>query len=556
MTTVLELLTGIYGADTAQALLPRIDALVAEFAPASPTSKQQYFFDESDAILITYGDMVQHPNEAPLQTLRRFLDSHIAGVVEGVHLLPFFPYSSDDGFSVIDYLAVDPLLGDWADITAFSTNFKLMFDAVINHISQESAWFTAFKNGEAPYTDYFVTADPAADLSAVFRPRTLPLLTETATANGTQHVWTTFSPDQIDLNYASPDLFLEVLRVLLTYIQSGADLIRLDAIGFMWKEIGTRCLHLPQAHALIQVMRLVLDEVAPQAALVTETNVPHVENISYFGDGHNEAQMVYNFSLPPLLLHTFHTGNATVLRNWASDLAPPSDKTTFFNFCASHDGVGVTPARGLLSDVEVETMAQRVEALGGFVSYKNNSDGSQSAYELNINYLNALGVPNVVEDDALLAQRFLCSQAIMLALRGVPGIYFHSLFGSQNWHAGIAETGRNRTINREKLQLEQLTAELQTGLRQRIFSGYSALLKVRRARVAFHPSGTQEILDTDPAVVAIKREHAGQAVYCIHNVSAAPLALTLPSAGTDLLSQTVLTETEYTLRPYEILWLS
>ncbi len=558
MQTINEILTFVYGEADAPAIAARIDTLIANFNASSQSADNDRatYFDETDAVLITYGDMVQHPDEAPLQTLNRFLNKYIAGTVSGVHLLPFYPWSSDDGFSVIDYLQVDPALGDWADVQAFQSSFRLMFDAVINHISQHSEWFAAFKRNEAPYNAYFVEADPRADYSAVFRPRALPLLTEVDTAAGEKYVWTTFSADQIDLNYASPDLLIAVLEVLLAYVRYGAQLIRLDAIGFMWKELGTRCLHLPEAHALIQLMRLVLNETAPRTALVTETNVPHVENISYFGDGYNEAQMVYNFSLPPLTLHTFHTGNASVLSRWASSLSQPSDQTTFFNFCASHDGIGVTPARGLLAPAQIEAMAARVEALGGFVSYKSNGDGTQSAYELNINYMNALGVPDVTESETKIANRFLCSQAIMLALRGVPGIYFHSLFGSQNWLVGVAETGRNRTINREKLALDKLETELETGLRQHVFSGYKALLQARCANKAFHPQGQQEVVQGNAAVFAVKRAHAGEVVYCIHNVSPHPVRYELPISGTALISGAAHAKGTYTLQPYEVLWLS
>ena len=390
---IAERLAFVYGDETAVQILPRLERLLANYRRQKPRPAREEYFDEKDAILISYGDMVQAPGERPLSTLYQFLKGQVGGLIRGLHLLPFFPYSSDDGFSVIDYDQVDPALGDWADIEAFGQTFRLMFDAVINHISQESAWFQAYLRGEAPYSGYFIEVDPTEDLSAVFRPRALPLLTPASTANGEKQVWTTFSADQIDLNFASPDLLLEILGVLLNYVAHGAELIRLDAIAYMWKEVGTSCIHLPQTHALIQLMRAVLDEVAPHVVLITETNVPHEENISYFGDGFNEAQMVYNFSLPPLTLHTFHTADATVLTEWAAALETPSAATTFFNFLASHDGIGVTPARGLLSDAEVRAIAQRVEALGGFVSYKNNPDGSQSAYELNINYLDALGDP-------------------------------------------------------------------------------------------------------------------------------------------------------------------
>ncbi|WP_420632239.1 alpha-amylase family glycosyl hydrolase [Candidatus Leptofilum sp.] len=549
---ILEHLTFLYGAETAVQLLPKFAEKIEAVRPQQPT--RVAFFDEKDSVLITYGDQVQAPGEAPLKTLAHFCAEKLDGRIQTIHLLPFYPYSSDDGFSVIDYKAVDPALGSWEDVASFRDSFQLMFDAVINHISAKSHWFQGYLNGDPDYEDFFVAVDPQTDLSAVFRPRALPLLTPFQTKSGTRYLWTTFSEDQIDLNYANPNVLLAVLDTLLFYVAQGATTIRLDAIGFMWKEIGTRCLNLPQTHRIIQLMRSVLDEVAPQVVLITETNVPHEENISYFGNGRNEAQMVYNFSLPPLLLYTFHSGNAQQLAEWASTLELPSERVTFFNFCASHDGIGLTPARGILSDAQIEAMAARVRRLGGYVSYKANGDGTQAAYELNINYLNALGVPGANESEELMARRFLASQAIMLALRGVPGIYFHSLFGSQNWHEGVQQTGRNRSINRQKFQRDALEQELTSGLRQLVFSGYSHLLRLRTNEKAFHPVGEQQILNLHPAVFAVLRSHQGEAVLCLQNVSSRGVQIELPLTGRDLVTGTAV-PTKLTLAPYQITWI-
>ena len=550
---ILKHLIFLYGEAEGQQAYEKVQQLLATFRPRLP-EPETAVFSERDTVLITYGDQVQTPGEAPLQTLAQFCNEMVNGRIQTIHLLPFYPYSSDDGFSVIDYQAVDPTLGSWDDLVSFRENFQLMFDAVINHISAESSWFQGYLQGDPAYEDFFVAVDPEVDLTAVFRPRALPLLTPFETASGTRHLWTTFSADQIDLNYANPAVLLAVLDTLLFYIVKGARYIRLDAIGFMWKEPGTSCLNLPQTHRIIQLCRAVLDEVAPQVVLITETNIPHKENISYFGNGRNEAQMVYNFSLPPLILHTFHTGDAATLSDWAATLELPSDRVTFFNFCASHDGIGVTPVRGILSDAEIDAMAERVQALGGFVSYRANGDGTQAAYELNINYFNALGVPNETEPTTVAVQRFLASQAIMLALRGVPGIYFHSLFGSQNWREGVQQTGRNRTINRQKLNRAELEQELTGGLREQIFSGYTHLLQLRTAEKAFHPVGEQTILDLHPSVFAVLREHQGETILCVHNVTNQPIAIDLPLAGVDLLTGTAVSQ-QSTLAPYQVQWI-
>ncbi len=530
-TRIQELLTFVYGPETGARLATALHARVTRFRAEHPHLSARALppeerLTEQDAILITYGDQVQEPGRPHLRTLEDFLARHTADVLSGVHILPFYPWTSDDGFSVVDYKQVDPALGDWEDVRALGRRFRLMFDAVINHISRSSDWFQRFLRDEEPYTRFFITVDPRTDLSQVVRPRTLPLLTPVETAHGVEHVWTTFSPDQIDLNYREPQVLLEIIDVLLFYAAQGAALIRLDAIAFMWKEIGTSCLHLPQTHALIQLFRAVLDAAAPNVLLVTETNVPHAENISYFGDGYNEAQMVYNFSLPPLTLHAFATGDAAVLQEWAAGLSTPSPATTYFNFMASHDGIGVRPAEGILSPAEIQALCARTERHGGFVSYRTNSDGSQSPYELNITYFDALNDPAGGEPLGLQVQRFLASQAILVGLAGVPGVYFHSLLGSRNWREGVTQTGQKRTINRQKLlrtELEEALAD-PNSLRSQVFQGYRRLLQARRSSPAFHPNGAQEILPGAPACFAFLRTApgGGERVLCIHNVTDRP----------------------------------
>ncbi|MCP4358462.1 MAG: sugar phosphorylase [Chloroflexi bacterium] len=561
----------LYGAEETDRCFPRWQQRLKDFQAVfgSGTTAVLERVTEQDAILITYGDMVQQPGQKPMATLAEFLPQHLAGSISTIHLLPFFPYSSDDGFSVINYKQVNPDWGDWGDVATISHSFRLMFDAVVNHISAESDWFQAFLQDERPYTDSFITVDPNIDLSAVFRPRALPLLTAVKTPSGTKQVWTTFSADQVDLNFANPDVLFTVMDVLLFYVAHGAEFIRLDAIAYIWKEIGTDCIHRPQTHEIVRLMRMALDMVAPQVSLITETNVPHEDNIAYFGNGRNEAQLVYNFSLPPLTLHTFHTGNAETLSQWAATLTLPSEQATFFNFLASHDGIGMQPAKGLLSDTAVSTMAKRVKALGGYISYKTDGDGSQSVYELNINYLDALGDPNGVDEPvAWQARRFLTAQAIMLALRGVPGIYFHSLFGSRNWREGVELSGQKRTINRQKLQRHQLEDELSdpTSLRHHVFNGYRQLLKARTTNPAFHPNGAQDVLFCHQAIFALWRvsENGRERVLCLHNVSSQPQQLNLSlkqSANSmiDLIQGDVYAfeagQLNLILEPYQVLWL-
>lgn len=528
-------LAALYGDAIAKEVQPQLDHLLARWRSRLPgpvfSAHAPATLTERDALLITYADQVTAPHETPLHTLGDFTRVHLRGVVSGIHVLPFYPWSSDDGFSVKDYHAVDPAYGTWDDIRRLGAGFDLMFDAVFNHLSAQSEWFTRFVAGDPAYRDFFVTVEGDPDLSQVVRPRALPLLTEFQTAAGPRRVWTTFSADQVDVNVRQPAVLLALLDALLFYASQGARFIRLDAIAFLWKEIGTPCLHLPGTHRVIQLMRTVLEELAPRTLLITETNVPHADNISYFGDGTNEAHLVYNFALPPLVLHTLATGDATRLTRWAQTLTLPSEQAAFFNFLASHDGIGINPARGILSDAEIDALIARTLAHGGCISHKHLPDQSKVPYEMNINLFDALSDPAAAEPAETAIARFRCAHAIQLCLAGMPGIYFHSLFGSRGDRQGADTSGIPRRINREKLDRAALERELAApaSRRARVFGELRALLQARSLSPAFHPAGAQEIVAADPRLFVVRRTSPDghHRVLCVQNVSSAPVRTVL-----------------------------
>ena len=568
MTDLLSHLSFLYRADKAPQLLERLQRIMADYRLRIRARDAE--LTERDSILITYGDQLHSSGEKPLQTLGTFCNRYLKGVVSSIHFLPFYPWTSDDGFSVADYRKLDPALGDWEDITAMQAHFRLMFDGVINHASVQHEWFQAFLRDDPQYRDYFIVVEGNPDLSQVVRPRALPLLTRFDTSSGPRQVWTTFSADQVDLNFHNPNVLLEIIDTLLFYVVQGAQFIRLDAIAYLWKEIGTPCIHLPQTHRIIRLFRSVLDAVAPHVMLITETNVPHSENISYFGNGRDEAQMVYNFALPPLVLHTFYAGNSSIISKWAAELKLLSSRTTFFNFLASHDGIGINPARGILSDIEIDALIKQAIQHGGLVSYKDDASGTQRPYELNINYFDALSNPYAEESFTTQVNRFMTAQAIMLALLGVPGIYFHSLFGSRGWREGVDLTRRNRTINRQKFDLAAFENDLadETSLRNQVFNRYAQYLRARNASPAFHPHGGQRVLDYGEAIFAILRisPDGSRRVLCLHNISNQLQSVKVnledvfnssPGRLIDLITNHLMDDplNKLILQPYQTLWL-
>lgn len=557
METIQVLLNKIYGSQQARVAFERLAPRIEQCRISNTDAAQR--FSEKDAVLITYGDSLFDDIHPPMQTLYDFACDYFKGLFSTVHFLPFFPYSSDDGFSVMDFFAIDPSMGSWQNVERFSQSFELMFDYVLNHVSAKGQWFENYLDGRPGFNELAIEVSPDEDLSQVTRPRALPLLTPFTKANGEKvHVWTTFSEDQIDLNYQSIDVFLHMVDVLLFYVQKGARWLRLDAVAYLWKEIGSPCIHHEKTHDMVRLLRCILDQVAPQVVMITETNVPHRENITYFGNGSDEAQLVYNFTLPPLLLHTFMADDAQALTEWAQGLETPGSQTAFFNFTASHDGIGVRPLEGILSDRQVDGLLHRVEQNGGHVSYKQNSNGSKSPYELNITYVDALS-----RGDQWDTRRFLASQAIQMALPGVPGIYIHSILGTRNWYEGVEQTGRARTINRKKLELKSIRAQLDDPLsfRSQIFYPYSHMLRTRCAQAAFHPNAAFEVLLLDRGVFAVKRQCKDQLIYAITNVTASQVTVELKSEGvtgrlTDLLTAQQLESDSLTLSAYQSVWLT
>ncbi|MCD6479003.1 MAG: sugar phosphorylase [Candidatus Diapherotrites archaeon] len=563
----------LYGKEHAEKLWPRIERILEEYiAQAGSETEPKELFTEKDAVLITYPDAFYRTDEKPLRTLRAFLEKYLLGIINGVHILPFFPYSSDRGFSVIDFYQVKPELGTWQDIAEIGKRFNLMVDLIINHVSTQSAWFKKFLEDDPYYKNFFISFSkgeiPHSELAKVFRPRPTPVLTRFKTNDSERWVWTTFSvgtsTDQVDLNYKNPEVLLEMVKVLL-FLLKNAHAIRLDAIAYIWKELGTNCIHRPQAHIITQLFRDILDVVKPSAILITETNVPHAENISYFGNGANEAQAVYNFSLPPLTLHAFWSEDTNYLSKWASSLAVPSDRTTFFNFLDSHDGIGILGARGILPEKEIEAMFEEVKKRGGELSYKANPDGTKSVYEMNITWWSAL---NNASSEPLQTQvqRFLCSRAIALALQGIPGIYYLSLFGCENDIEGMEKSGLARDINRTNLEITALEEKLQNkdAKEARVFWSLLGLIKTRVSCKAFHPNAEQKVLFLSPEVFALLRTSPDgkERILALHNVSRQETEVELPDELADKISHDIIsnkkivhTNKSIALEPYQVLWL-
>ncbi len=558
----------IYGEEGDHSELAQELLALMRLAPdIAPVPQQINHWSQHDALVITYGDSLLCDGEKPLRTLKAFLDEHTEGLLTGVHILPFYPWSSDDGFAVLDYSSVNEALGDWQDIRAIAADYHLMADLVINHCSSRSLWFENFLRDEAPGRDYFFTASPDADLSEVVRPRTSPLLRAVDTVRGERHVWCTFSHDQVDLDFRNPEVLCQFVTIIRHYLDNGVRIFRLDAIAFLWKVVGTNCLNLPETHEVVRLLRTLVEHARHDALLITETNIPNRENLSYFGNA-NEAHCVYNFSLPPLLVNTLVTGDCSHLKSWLMSMPPAQDGTCYFNFIASHDGIGLRPAEGLLSDDELQSLIDTMERFGGHVSYRALEDGRGKPYEINIALYDALQ-GTVAGPDGHGMARFLCAHAIMLGLEGIPSIYLHSLLGTRNDYERLEHAGHYRAINRHQWNWQALQAELEDEVSEhaRTFAELKALLRVRGAQQAFHPNATQFTLHLGSELFGFWRQSADrrQSIFCISNISVQPQSLDLADINlidaadwVDLLSGSPIEDTggRLELAPYQTVWIS
>ena len=571
LTEGLQRLIGfIYPEHDQDALL---DQMMRAFWPGDLTPRRvshvadNDLWSEKDNYLITYGGSISDGEHKPLDLLRDFATKYLSGTITGIHILPYFPYTSDDGFAVTDYREVNSTLGAWEDIERIGSEFKLMSDLVLNHCSSQSHWFNEYLQGHAPYDAFFFEASPDDDLSDVVRPRAHDLLRPVETANGTKHVWCTFSHDQVDFDFRNPQVLIEFLKIMRLHIDRGVRTIRLDAVAFIWKVVGTDCIHLDQTHAIVKLMRLLCDFCDEPVVLITETNVPKTENLSYFGN-RNEAHMVYNFSLPPLLVQALLKGTSKHLNAWQMSMPPAQMGCAYFNFTASHDGIGLRPAEGVIPADDLEEMVSTVQKFGGLLSMRTLPDGTKKAYELNTSLFDAMKGTVKGEDDWQV-DRFLCSQTIAMGLEGVPAFYIHSLLSTHGDHEGVKALGHNRAINRKRLDYDALRVALDDSQseRSKIFNELKRRIDLRSKQSGFHPNATQFTLQLGESIFGFWRQSIdrSQSIFALSNVT--DKTVTLPTISLNLIDgdqwndilsgeDIAYADGEIVLSPYQTRWIT
>ena len=524
-------------------------------------------WSEKSILLITYGDTIYGENKSSLRTLFNFLQKNCKKNFSIIHILPFFPSSSDHGFSVINYYNVEEKYGDWKDIKNISGNFDVMCDVVLNHGSVKSEWFQNFINGNGDGANYFYTTNAEIDTSKVVRPRTNKLLSKVKTVNGEKYVWCTFSEDQVDYNFSNFEVIKEFIKIISFYISNGVNVFRFDAVAFIWKKIGSNCINLPETHEIVRLFRTVLDYLSPKSILVTETNTPARENVTYFGNA-NEAHWIYNFSLPPILIYSILKGDSSILKKLTMTMPPAQLGTSYLNFIASHDGIGLRPAEGILTKKQTESLVRLMEKNGGQTSYRVASNNESKPYEMNISLFDAMKA-TFKENDEFVFQRFICIHTIMLSLEGVPAFYIHSMFGTKNDQELYKKTQHNRDLNRHSYKEQEVYdfLEDECDYRSKIFKQINILIEIRRKQLAFHPNAVQFTLHLGKHFYGIWRQSLDkkQSIFCISNLTNKDRKLSLIEINLigfeewkDLISDKIINDidAEIVLKPYQTLWIS
>jgi sucrose phosphorylase len=459
--------------------------------------------------LICYADRLG----GTLQGLRELLAGPFAGLFGGVHVLPFFhPIDgADAGFDPIDHTQVDPRLGSWKDVQALAGDVEVMADVIVNHVSSRSPQFQDFSaRGKAsPFDGMFLTLDAVfpggateRELLAIYRPRPGLPFTSMTLADGSRRVlWTTFTAEQVDIDVQHPEGARYLDSILAILAKSGVRIIRLDAVGYAIKRAGQSCFMMPETFAFIR------DFSARAAAQGLEVLVEihsHYEQQLRIA---SQVDRVYDFALPPLVLHAFFKGTARHLKHWIA--IRPVNALTVLD---THDGIGVIDAAadaadpaahpGLLPDADIDSLVETIhrnshgESLRATGAAASNLD----LYQVNCTFHDAMA-----RDDL----RYLLARAIQFFLPGIPQVYYVGLLAGRNDMELLARTHTGRDINRR----HYTRGDIDEAMRRPVVQDLFALMKLRNTHPAF--GGDFAMLESNEQSLVL-RWSAGAEVATLH----------------------------------------
>ena len=520
---------------------------------------------EDTTVVICYGDSVFDNGKLnSIRSFKSFYDKYLSKFFNTIHFLPFYPSSSDSGFAVKDHYKIDNKLGSWTDINNFSKKNNIMADIVINHASSKGLWFKNFLRNKSPGKDYFIKVNKKFDISKVVRPRENKLLKKINVFNKPDFIWRTFSSDQIDLNFKNPKVLMRFIKIMINLACHGVTIFRLDAIAYLWKESGTKCINLKQTHEIIKLLRIICNSLQNSPYLLTETNLPEKENLSYFGKKNDQANWIYNFTLPPLLIHALLFEDSSKLNQWMNKLPSTKLKNNYFNFIASHDGIGMRPCEGYLNKITLNLLFKRLKKNGAQLSFRKINKTQKKVYEVNVTLFNAFKNTDYDKKGLYSLERYVTAHAIMFSIEGVPAVYFNSIFGKSNDEYKYVISNNKRDLNRykwNKVKLDRFLKDKRS--KQKIYYDHiTNLLKIRKKQKAFHPNAAMRCLSFGKKIFAFKRISLDkkQIIICITNMSSKSQSVLLGNNENrykNLLSEkNNIISRRLTLKPFETVWLS
>ncbi len=535
--------------------------IIKNFNKKNPKRKKN--ISEKTSLLICYGDSIYSNKKNSITLFKTFFQKKLKNYFDTIHFLPFYPSSSDSGFSVKDHYKIESKLGNWSDIKKISKSNDIMADVVINHSSARGLWFRNFLKNKNPGKNYFLTIDSKFDTSKVIRPRDHKLLKKIKIFNKKEYLWRTFSADQLDLNFKNPSVLLRFIKIMINLINHGVTVFRLDAIAYLWKESGTKCINLKQTHEIIKLLRIISSYLSVETIIITETNLPEKENLSYFGKN-DEANWIYNFSLPPLLIHAFLFENGKYLSQWSKKLPITKNGNNYLNFISSHDGIGIRPTEGIFNKKILDNFLKRLKKNGSKFSYRKIKNKSKKVYEANITVYNALKKSDYDSKGKFFLERYVSAHAIMISFEGIPALYFNSLFGKSNDETKYIITGNNRDVNRYKWNYKNILKKLnnKNSKQSVIFKKISTLLDVRRKQKAFHPNALRQNINLGTRIFSFKRMslNKSQTIICITNLSSKVQKVRLNKNyhnWSNLIGSKIEIKNKLLiLKPFETIWLS
>jgi sucrose phosphorylase len=466
--------------------------------------------------LIVYADRFGGDGLATLQGL---LTGPLEGLFTGVHILPFFtPYDgADAGFDPADHRMVDPRLGDWSAIEAISRTHDVTADLIVNHISIESPQFVDFvaKGDSSRYAGMFLQVDDVFPggitdeaLKRIYRPRLARPFTEVALSDGsTRLMWTTFSSEQIDLDVFDAEARAYLGETLDLLAASGVSQVRMDAVGYSVKTPGTNCFMTPETFRFVAAMTEGVRRRGMESLL--EIHAHHADQI----EAATIADRVYDFALPPLVLHALYSGDAVPLRGWLE--ASPRNAITVLD---THDGIGVMDVGaagdrpGLLKPDQIHALVEGIHAASGGESRRATGRAASNLdlYQVNCSYFSALGGDE---------NRYLMARLIQLLSPGIPQIYYAGLLTARNDITLLQRTGVGRDINRPYFDLTQIHDALDQPVVRRLI----AMVRFRNQHPAFQ--GSFRLLDGASNELRILWENGGSFVEARIDVEAGSFAL-------------------------------